>query len=211
MRLALPASLAVAATLYAGAARADDEPRTPSLDWHVILAGSAGLLVPAGKLEGGLPERDVMGLGPGFGFELGFGFATRFTAGLWGQYAHLGAGTQCSACTTSTLGLGPFVGFHLEPGGRFDPWMTVGMGYRATSVGTTPDQEQRTWSGLELMRAQVGGDWYAFQKSGFGAFIEVDTGAFTKKTSGDIGTTASYTMLLVGGRFAFDTFGRDSW
>ncbi len=211
MRFGLSIPVAAALLSFVGAAHAGDRAPPPSLDWHVILAGSAGVLLPSGKLEAGLPMRDVTGPGPAFGFELGFGFATRVTAGLWAQYAHLGAGSSCTACSASTLGAGPFVGFHLEPGGRFDPWATIGLGYRATSIGTSVDKEQTTWTGFELLRAQVGGDWYAFHKSGFGAFLELDVGAADRKSPGELGTAATHYMMLVGGRFAFDTFGREGW
>lgn len=212
MRFGFSISLAAVLGLSAGSAHADERAAEPaSLDWHVILAGSAGVMVPTGKLEAGLPIRNETGPGPAFGFELGFGFATRLTAGLWGQYAHLGSGNVCTACSASTLGAGPFLGFHLDPGGRFDPWATIGLGYRATSIGTSADAEQITWSGFEPLRVQVGGDWYGFQKSALGAYLELDAGAATRKTPGDLGSPATHYLLLAGVRFAFDTFGRDTW
>lgn len=188
-------------------------PRDNSLAGHVQIAGSAALFVPTGHLDKGAHQRDAMGLGPGFGLDLGFGVAGNLMVGAWGQYASLGAGNRCTDCTTSTVAAGLFAGYHLSALGPFDPWASAGLGYRVTSIGTAVVEPTTTYSGFEWLRLQLGADWYALDKLGFGGFVEIDGGTYSRKSQGQLTdsafkNSAPHWALLAGLHIAFDSFGR---
>lgn len=188
-------------------------PRANSLAGHVLISGSAALYVPTGRLDESTYQREKMGAGPGFALDLGFGVAGNLVVGAWGQYAFVSAGSVCGDCTTSTIAAGGFAAYHLLATGRFDPWISGGLGYRTTSIGKGVVQPTIAYSGFEWLRLRLGADWYAFDKLGFGGFVELDGGTYQSQTEGslvnpDFDNSAPHWALLAGASVAFDSFGR---
>jgi hypothetical protein len=188
-------------------------PRDNTLAGRVLISGSAALFVPTGHLDESTHQRERMGAGPGFALDLGFGVAGNLVVGAWGQYAFVGPGTGCHDCATSTIAAGGFAAYHLRANGSFDPWASAGLGYRTTSIGKGVVAPTTAYSGFEWLRVRLGADWYALDKVGFGGFVELDGGTYTRKTEGsltnpDFTNSAPHWALLAGASVAFDSFGR---
>jgi hypothetical protein len=175
-----------------------------TLSGHVAVSASAALAVPLGSLDASTPQSRLLGVGPGFGLELGYGVSHSLMVGLWGQYASFGAGSDCSSCSTRSLAGGPFVAYHLVQGVRFDPWMSAGLGYRADTISMGGSSV--SYSGIEWLRLEVGGDWYASSQLGVGPFLELDTGAFTSRPANTDGALNWH--FLAGARVTFDLPGK---
>ena len=187
-----------------------EQPLTPpaldTLGGHLTLAASALWAIPFASLEAGVPQRDTVGSGPGVGVDVGYGVSRSVVVGAWGQLLMLGAGNDCSDCSTRSTAFGAFVRYHLVQGVRFDPWMSAGIGYRMTSIDTGTTTVD--YSGIEWLRLQLGGDWYAFDKFGFGPTAELDMGRYMARSPGDLGSSANHWQFVLGARVVFDTPGK---
>ncbi len=197
-----------------------DEPIAPpvppaldTLGGHVAASISAGLVVPFGDLAHGTSQSGVMSTGSGFGLELGYGVSRTVVIGAWGQYAHFGSGSDCSACTSTGFAVGPFVRYHLVQGVRFDPWLEAGVGFRSMHVDNKGQsavgvpQGGSSWSGIQWVRVAVGGDWYAFSKLGLGPFMSLGMTTYGSRPSGAGGSAAAWQFSL-GARITFDVPGK---
>lgn len=205
---ALP--LAAALSLAPHVARAQSVAQSNSaydtLTGHISVSASAAVAVPFGSLDSNTPQSRVLGVGPGFGLELGYGVSHSVMVGLWGQLLRYGAGSACSGCTTQSFAGGPFIAYHLVQGVRFDPWMSAGLGYRADSVSSGSGGPSVSYGGIDWLRLEVGGDWYALSELGVGPYLELDTGSFSKRPAGTNG--ALNWQFLAGARVTFDLPGK---
>jgi hypothetical protein len=196
-----------------------DAPPTPgpapadTLGGHLVVSAAAGLLVPFGELQNGLAQSHVIGPGLGIGLELGYGMSRTLLLGVWGQGSWLGAGTRCTDCSGAAVAVGPFVRYHLVQGVRFDPWVSAGFGYRATTI--TASSQDFGYSGVDLLRLQLGGDWYAIRDLGLAPFLDFTAGTYLGRpeTATALGLThsdggAAYYSFGVGARVTFDTPGK---
>lgn len=181
-------------------------PALDTLSGHWMLSPSAGLAIPFGSLEESAAQADTMSSGWAFGVDLAYGLTRTVAIGAWGQMLTLGSTDLCRDCSTKSTAFGAFVRYHLVQGMRFDPWMAAGLGYRMTtiSVGT----QDVDYSGFEWLRVQVGGDWYAFDKIGFGPFMELDLGRYGSRSPGEIGEGANHWHFLTGARITLDLPGK---
>ncbi|HMJ10668.1 MAG TPA: hypothetical protein VK524_04630 [Polyangiaceae bacterium] len=187
----------------------DDEPEPPLLPaaqdtvgGHLQLSPSAALVIPFGELSDGTSQSSVLGIGPGFALDVGFGVSRSVVLGAWGQLVSFGAGSECSDCSATSLAGGAFVRYHLVQGVRFDPWLSAGVGFRTLTAGV----DDARFSGFDFMRFQVGGDWYPARFLGFGPFAELDAGAYTSQP-GDA-DSAAYFQFATGLRLTLDVPGK---
>jgi hypothetical protein len=191
----------------------DAEPKTPLvprapdlLGSHVLIGAAVGPAWSLGKLGSSLAA--VRGLGTGLSFQAdaGFGLSRTVVLGAWGSFAKYGDGDRCAgACSGQAFAVGPFVRYHLSQGLRFDPWFTLGAGYRQV---TFDDQgAQQKFSGPEWLHFQLGADYYVFSGLGFGPYAALDLSSYTTRPSGS-GNAAVNTELSVGVRLLFDLPGR---
>jgi uncharacterized protein involved in copper resistance len=190
-----------------GTAPALIPPAVDTLGGHFSVAGSAGLAVPFGELQQNAAASHLMGVGWGFGAELGYGVSRSVVIGAWGQALSLGAGSSCSGCKTTSFAAGPFVRYHLVQGTRFDPWMSAGLGFRSTKIAGAPGGDL-SYSGLEWLRLRVGGDWYAFSNFGFGPYMELDAGHYLSRPSQTSGNASAHLSFNVGLRLIVDLPGK---
>jgi hypothetical protein len=182
-------------------------PAPDQLSGHFSLSVSGLVAFPFGNLEAESPQTDAMGPGLGFGGDLGYGLSRMVAVGVWGQFLRLGDADACRDCKTSTSAFGAFVRYHLVQGTRFDPWMSAGLGYRSTKI-ETPGFGSTTYNGIEWLRVQVGGDWYAFKNVGFGPFLELDMGRYSTRSPGELGEQANHWQFLLGARVTLDIPGK---
>jgi hypothetical protein len=181
-------------------------PAPDQLSGHFQLSPMAGVAVPFSNLERNTPQRETMGDGFMFGADLGYGISRVVALGLWGQYLTLDNGRNCKDCSTQSTAAGAFVRYHLVQGVRFDPWMAAGLGFRQTKISSSG--ADTTYSGIEWLRLQVGGDWYPFSNVGFGPFMELDFGRYSKRSPGPIGDQANHWHFLTGFRVTLDIPGK---
>ena len=99
-----------------------------------------------------------------------------------------------------------FVSYHLVQGVRFDPWASAGLGYRITKLSTPAANID--YSGIEWLRLQVGGDWYPFDKIGFGPYLELDMGRYSSRSPSSVGNGANHWHLATGLRVTLDLPGK---
>jgi len=181
-------------------------PAPDTLGGHIQLSPSFGYVDPFAKLEAGVSQSDAMGSGWGLGLDAAYGVSRSVMVGVWGQYQSLGGPDSCSACSASSTAFGAFVRYHLVQGMRFDPWMAAGLGYRITKLSGIADDP--TYSGIEWLRLQVGGDWYAFDAIGFGPFLELDMGRYSSRSPGSVSDAANHWTFSTGARITLDIPGK---
>ncbi len=181
----------------------------PALDTvagHLNVGLGASWVIPFANLESGQSQGDAMGSGPGVSLDLAYGVSRSIALGVFGQGAFLGEGDKCPDCTTTSYAFGGFIRYHLVQGVRFDPWMAAGIGYRLTSIDSPTGKVD--YAGIEWLRLQVGGDWYAFDKLAFGPFVELDLGRYTDRSPGGVDSSANHWQFASGVRVVFDLPGK---
>jgi hypothetical protein len=185
-----------------------------TLAGHVAVAAAGSLVVPFGELQRGLAQARVLAPGGGVGLDLGYGLTHTLVLGLWGQAAWFGAGSACHGCSSSTFAAGPFLRYHLVQGVRFDPWVSAGLGYRATTVSAPATS--LAYGGLDLLHIQVGGDWYVARNLGVGPMLDLGAGWYASRpataaaagAAAGRGDAAAYYWFTVGARLTFDSPGK---
>jgi hypothetical protein len=186
-----------------------------------VIGGGASYAVQFGPLKSGT---NATSLGGGLGtvLDLGLGVSRHVTLGVFGEFARYPA-KRCPDCNATSLGVGPFLRYHLVQGTRFDPWMLVAVGYRTFSAegpliigGTQFDPITRTFLGFEWGHLAFGSDFYLFKNFAFGPWFELTGGSLANEpTRVEIGHGAQsgtnwtvYGCLSAGARITFDTPGR---
>jgi hypothetical protein len=192
----------------------DTEPKTPLvprapdlLGSHVLLGAAAGPAWSLGKL--GTETAAARGLGTGLGFraDAGFGLSRTVAVGIWGAFATYADGDSCgSFCGGKAFAVGPFVRYHLSQGLRFDPWLSLGAGFRQVAFEDASGARQR-FAGLEWLHLELGADYYMFSGVGIGPYGSLGLSTYTKRTGAN-GDAAVNSELSVGLRFLFDLPGR---
>jgi hypothetical protein len=190
----------------------DSEPRAPVvpraadlLGSHVLVGAALGPAWSLGKL--GSNEAAVRGLGTGLAFraDAGLGVSRSVALGVWGSFATYTDGDRCgSSCSGKAFAVGPFVRYHLSQGLRFDPWLTLGGGYRQLSYESGPKQK---FAGVEWLHFELGADYYAFSGFGLGPYGALSLSSYSTRPAG-AGSAAVNTELSVGLRFLLDLPGR---
>jgi hypothetical protein len=137
--------------------------------------------------------------------DAGLGVSRTLAVGVFGQLGTYGDTDGCPSCSARSIAVGPWVRYHLVQGTRFDPWLSLGLGYRLLSIDT--EQGSLDYSGIDWLRVQLGGDWYATSQLGFGPLIEFDVGVYGDRPDGS-GDAAAHFLALVGLRVAVDLPGK---
>jgi hypothetical protein len=181
-------------------------PAPNSIGGHFMASASALWAIPFASLDSETDQSDFISAGPGFQLELALGVSRSVAVGGWGQMLMLDGSDDCSDCSARSFAGGLFVRYHLVQGQRFDPWMSAGLGYRSTTIDLGTDDVQ--YGGVEWLRVQVGGDWYAFPNVGFGPYMELDMGRYSSRSPGDFESSANHWHFIVGARVSLDVPGK---
>ena len=191
----------------------DTEPKPPLvpragdlLGSHLLVGAAVGPAWSLGKLGSNVAA--VRGLGTGLGLraDAGFGVSRSVALGVWGSFASYAKGDACSDCSGRAFAVGPFVRYQLAQGLRFDPWLTLGGGYRSVSFDDDAGAQQK-FGGVEWLHFELGADYYMLSGLGFGPYGALSLSSYTSRPSG-AGDAAVNTELSVGLRFLFDLPGR---
>jgi hypothetical protein len=223
------AAPSVAATDPAAAAPAgvhivdDAEPKAPLvprardlLGGHVLVGAAVGPTWSLGKLGSDLAAVRGLGTGIGLSADAGVGLSRSVLLGVWGSFNRYANGDACGTCDGLAFAVGPFVRYHLSQGLRFDPWLSLGGGYRQVRFeqdgmlsGPPPAQPPTTakFSGFEWLRFQLGADYYAWSGLGLGPYGSLSLSSYSKRPA-SAGEAAVNTELSVGLRFLLDLPGR---
>jgi hypothetical protein len=188
--------------------RSVDAPRTA-----LELRASAGYSQGVGSLDsgGGQTVQDVASVGGGVDVGVGFRVSPHFSLGTYATGALYSPVTP-DASVRSLAG-GVEATWHFRPYRSLDPWMSVGVGYRAF-WDSPPGEDTTVWQGFEIGRLGVGVDYRVSPSVALGPTIVADLAYFSKKpnanaASGFIGgALGAFVSAGVGVRFDF--FGRTS-
>lgn len=151
---------------------------------HFVLGASAGFVVPFGEVSREKDFFSLIDVGFGAGADIGYGVSRHLVVGTYGELQLHGDASACVGCSASSLGVGAFVRYYLVQGLRFDPWISYGIGYRGLNV-TTANDASLDYAGLEWLRLQVGGDWYALSQLAFGPYLELGAASFFDVPDGE--------------------------
>lgn len=183
------------------------EPLPPAADMlggHLLLSAGPMLSVPFARLDDQTAFSEAAGLGIGVSGKLGIGLARNLALGGFVEYTAFGHPSGCDSCKATSLALGPFVRYHLVQGVRFDPQISLGVGYRKLDA-TTRDGKYK-YTGIDWLKLELGGAWYALSQLGFGPYADLTLGSFTKRP--DDRNASVYGSFSVGLRVAIDAQGR---
>lgn len=179
-------------------------PATDLLGGHPLLGLAGKVVIPFGELD---TERNFGDrVDPGFGFaaDLGIGLSRSVELGVWGDYIVYGDGDDCRDCETTAFGVGPFLRYHLVQGMRFDPFISVGLGYRSLTVSSDAGDESE--AALAWGKLALGGTWYALSQIGFGPYLELELSTLTDTPAG--ADPSVFATFGAGIRLQFDVRGR---
>ena len=201
----------------------DAEPKSPLvprakdlLGGHVMVGASVGPSWALGKLGSDLAAVRGLGTGIGFGLDLSIGLSRNVALGVWGSFARYGNGDECGTCDGQAFAVGPFLRYHLSQGLRFDPWLSLGAGYRQLQFqpdGVVIDKPpalpsaQAKFSGVQWLRLELGADYYVWSGLGLGPYGALGLSSYSTRPS-SAGDAALSTELSLGLRFLLDVPGR---
>jgi hypothetical protein len=191
-------------------------PLAPASNAFEITIG-AGYEQAFGKVATGAPMfTDTATAGGGVQVGLAYRFTPYFGFGVYGTGAQFGRGGQTdSSAQLYSMSGGVQADIHFAPGGRqFDPWISLGTGWRgyweSTNSGTT------SMHGLELGKLQVGIDYRISQGLAISPVVGADMSLFlTRNTPGsdsfsNIGGPTINTFLFGGLMGRFDLVGESA-
>jgi hypothetical protein len=172
-----------------------------------VIAASGAFVAPFAELDSETASNELIGVGPGFGVDLGFGVSRAVALGLAGQFLLYSSTESCPDCSSTSFAGAVFLRYHLVQGVRFDPWVSAGVGYRTTSVDLGSGDDAN-YSGLEWLQLRFGGDWYPLSVLGLGPFVEVDLGTYLSHDAAPDASDSVYVNFLAGGRIVLDIPGK---
>ena len=117
----------------------------------------------------------------------------------------LGGASGCTDCKGRTLTLGLGVAYHLLDGVPLDPWMSVGVGYRHTTL-ETPATGSLTYQGVEALRLALGFDHYLAPSFGIGPSAELMLGRYLTRSPGSVDPASAHASFMFGLRGVFSPF-----
>ena len=229
MRFAIIAAgvLAASAVVLSGnTARADATPT------GIEVGLRAGYAIPLGDAVGGANGAQSTSLSNAFSgmipiwVDAGYRFNPNMMVGAFFQYGiasiatgNGSLGQACSgsgvSCSGSDLMFGAQFHYHLMPDQTIDPWAGIGVGYEIASVNLSSGGQSAgtSFSGLQFVNLQVGGDYKIMPNLGVGPFVMFSLGEYSGcsysggaagGTSCSIASTAMHEWLTFGIRGAYD-------
>jgi len=180
--------------------------RRDAIGQHLQAGVTANLLLPFGSVSEGVPISSRSGFGGGGTVDLTYGLDRFVSLGVYGEMAWLGSSPRCgSSCSASSLGAGGMVRYHVGQGLRLDPWVSYGFGL--FMYGADSETEAFHYAGLELMRFQLGANWYASRHLLLGPVFGLSAAHFIDRPAGE-SSGGPVIRGTFGIRIAFDVPGR---
>ena len=182
-------------------------PARDTLGGHFVIGASAAFVAPFAELDSETASNELIGVGPGFGLDLGFGLSRALVLGAAGQYLSYSSPEACPDCSGTSIAGGVFLRYHVVQGVRFDPWVSAGVGYRSTTVDLGAGDDAN-YSGLEWLQLRFAGDWYPLSVLGLGPFVELDFGTYMTHDGAPDASDSVYLNFLAGARIVLDLPGK---
>jgi hypothetical protein len=173
-----------------------------TLSGHISVGAAASLFVPFGSFQEDLPQSTLLDPGLGLRLDVAYGVSRTVMLGLYGELALPDGSSTWAGEKAQSIAVGPFVRYHLVQGVPFDPWIGFGAGFRRTSSG------DQAYTGVDVARVQIGGDYYGFSNVGFGPLVELAVGTYVAADGTSMGAGSIYGNFTVGGRLTFDGPGK---
>jgi len=187
--------------------RPEVAPAKDLLGAHVLIGAGVSPSWSLGRLSSDVSASEGLGTGFGAHLDAGIGLSRYVAVGLFGSFAGYTRGDSCgTSCSGRALSIGPFVRYHLSQGLRFDPWLSLGAGYRQLSFESASGQRQK-FSGVEWLRLELGADYYAFSGFAVGPYGALGLSSYNQRPAG-AGSASVNTELSVGLRVLLDLPGR---
>jgi hypothetical protein len=149
---------------------------------HAFEVGVAGGYAQGvGSLGGTIAPhvQDVAGVGVGGEASIAYRASPRFSLGAYGAAAFFTAFQPITNAKSMTAGLR--AGLHFRPYRSFDPWMTLGVGYRVFS-DSLAGEEATVRQGIQVFRLGVGVDYRPTATFSIGPFVAGDLSLFLRET-----------------------------
>jgi len=161
-----------------------------TLGGHVIVGASAGAKWPFGS------HSNALGTGLGLNLDLGYGLGRNLVLGAWGEFDTYSAASWCGGCSGKSFAGGPFLRYHLVQGTRFDPWGSIAVGVRGTTVDL--GLSSATHVGPEYLKLTLGGDWFVTSNVALGPYLTFDLGSYGASSHSGLGTGLRLVVDLPG-------------
>jgi hypothetical protein len=162
----------------------DEDPTIPlipdasdTVGGHLLASATPLWAVPFGTLESSLPAADQLASGFGGRIDLGYGVSRTVVLGVAGDFVSYMSPDACSSCKGQSFGVGPVLRYHLVQGTRFDPWVSIGAGYRSLSIDQ--GDTKLDLDGIDWLRVGLGGDFYPLSNFALGPFAGFDMTTYT--------------------------------
>jgi hypothetical protein len=190
----------------------DDEPppelvpfRRDAIGKHLQAGITANLLLPFGSVSEAVAVWSRAGLGGSGTLDVTYGLDRFVALGIYGEMGWFGNSGACGDCSATLLGAGGQVRYHVGQGLRFDPWVSYGLGLLV--YGARSDAEVFHYAGLEVVRFQVGANWYANRHLTLGPVLGLGAAHMIDRPEGER-SGGPFMRGSVGLRVAFDMPGR---
>ncbi len=158
-----------------------------------------------GSLDDATPLSDLGETPLRTNIRLKYGLTSHLALGLAGDITFFSAPDGCSDCSLLSYGMGPLLGYHIVKGTRFDPFVALSFGYRATSAHG-PDGNDYVYTGLDLASVTLGGNYAVSSHFGFGPTLTFNLSRSLAVPDGH--EQASSFALLAGLELFIDSSGR---
>lgn len=190
----------------------------PAAERAVELTVAPGYTQGFGGIGRDLPNvQDVGNAGGGLQLGVGYRLNPAWAVGIYGSGAAFGRGDRVdsSAGVWSTT-LGAQVDWHAMPSRTWDPWVSLGTGWRAHWVSSSLPGADQTLHGWQIAKLQVGVDYRPSESASVGPVVGADLSMFFNRTgdftSSNIVAPRLNTFVFAGimGRFDIPTGGTSS-
>jgi hypothetical protein len=162
----------------------DTSARLAPADHALELTVGTGYQQGFGKFASAQPSlTDVAQAGGGLQVGVGYRFVPQLTLGVYGSGAIFGRGDAVdSSSKLYTAAAGVQADWHFLPSGsEFDPWVSLGTGWRGYWVSA--DQGTTSLQGLELAKLQLGVDYRIDQAVAIAPVIGADLSTFLTEST----------------------------
>ena len=176
-----------------------------TLGGHFVVGAALGAKWQFGSLDTGKKLNDYLGTALALNVDVGYGLSRNVVLGVWGEFDNHAAPPDCPLriCTGGkSFAGGPFIRYHLVQGTRFDPWGSLAVGVRSTTVDTKLDTllGSSDYFGVDILKLSLGGDWYPTSNFGIGPYVTFDWGTY--------GSSGGHTGVGTGLRLTLDLPGK---
>jgi opacity protein-like surface antigen len=139
-----------------------------------------GDAVKDGKLSDGFSGQVPIWL------DVGYRINKNIYAGVYFAYgfAFLNKDKACPGgadCSASDMRFGVNAHYHIMPDQAFDPWVGIGIGYEIAGLKASAGGQEfkATYSGLEFVNLQVGGDYKVSPQLAVGPFVALSIAQYS--------------------------------